>query len=136
MTRGERGSATPFAVACLGLLVLLAAALGVVSAMVHAQRRAQSAADLAALAAAQSLARGADGCAAAVRISGANGAALTSCEVSGREVRLRVEVTGPRWLGQSADLEAEARAGPVLAGSGPPERRAGRGRVRGRGRGG
>jgi secretion/DNA translocation related TadE-like protein len=113
MTRGERGSATPFAVACLGLLVLLAAALGVVAAMVRAERRAQSAADLAALAAARSLVRGADGCAAGVRIAAANGAEVISCEVSGREVRLRVEVAGPRWLGQVADLGAEARAGPA-----------------------
>ncbi len=32
--------------------------------------------------------------------------------VDGRDVRLRVVVTGPRWLGQRGDLEAEARAGP------------------------
>jgi len=108
----ERGSATPFAIACLGLLVLLAAALGVVSAMIHAQRRAQSAADLGALAAAQALAVGADGCSAGGRIVTANGATLTSCQVSGREVRLGVEVAGPRWLGQTADLTAAARAGP------------------------
>lgn len=115
MRSGERGSATPFAVACLGLLVLVAAALGVVTAMVHAQRRAQSAADLGALAAAQALARGADGCAVGGRVAGANGAALTSCQVAGREVRLSVEVAGPRWLGQTADLTAEARAGPAVA---------------------
>jgi secretion/DNA translocation related TadE-like protein len=113
MTREQRGSATPFAIACLGLVVLLAAALGVVSAMIHAHRRAQAAADLAALAAAQAVARGTEGCAAGDRIAETNGAVLTSCVVSGREVRLRVDVVGPRWLGQSADLGAEARAGPA-----------------------
>jgi secretion/DNA translocation related TadE-like protein len=118
VTRGERGSATPFAIACLGLLVLLAAALGVVSAMVHAQRRAQSAADLGALAAAQALASGADGCSAGDRIARVNGATITSCRVSGREVRLEVEVGGPRWLGQTGDLTAEARAGPAAERSG------------------
>jgi secretion/DNA translocation related TadE-like protein len=112
-TSDQRGSATPFAVACLGLLVLLAAALGVVSAMIHAQRRAQSAADLGALAAAHALADGADGCAVGGRIAQANGAVLSSCQVSGPEVRLRVEVAGPRWLGQTGDLAAEARAGPA-----------------------
>jgi len=117
--RQERGSATPFAIACLGLLVLLAAALGVVAAMVHAQRRAQTAADLGALAAAQALADGADGCAAGVRVAGANGAAITSCQVAGREVRLQVEVAGPHWLGQTADLSAEARAGPSGSGAQP-----------------
>lgn len=118
MTRGERGSATPFAIACLGLLVLLAAALGVVSAMVHAQRRAQAAADLGALAAAQALAEGADGCSVGGRVAQANGATLTSCRVYGREVRLEVEVIGPRWLGQTGDLLAEARAGPAAEGTG------------------
>lgn len=111
--RDQRGSATPFAIACLGLLVLLAAALGVVSAMVHAQRRAQSAADLGALAAAQAVARGADGCAAGARVVAANGAAVTSCRVDDLDVRLTVEVGGPRWLGQTGDLGAEARAGPA-----------------------
>jgi secretion/DNA translocation related TadE-like protein len=112
VTGDERGSATPFAVACLGVLVLLAAALGVVAAMIHAQRQAQSAADLAALAAARALGHGADGCAEGGRIATANGARLLACDVDGREVRLRVEVAGPRWLGQTADLGAEARAGP------------------------
>ena len=112
MRADQRGSATPFAIACLGLLVLIAAALGVVAAMVDAHRRAQSAADLGALAAARALAEGAAGCAAGGRVAEANGAALTSCQVTGRQVRLRVEVTGPHWLGQAADLTAEARAGP------------------------
>lgn len=115
MRRDERGSAVPFAIACLGLLVLLAAALGVVAAMVRAERRAQSAADLGALAAAQAVVHGRDACTAGGRVSAANGATVTSCEVSGREVRLRVEVTGPRWLGQTGDLAAEARAGPAGA---------------------
>jgi secretion/DNA translocation related TadE-like protein len=111
--RGERGSATPFAIACLGLLVVLAGALGVVAAMVHAERRAQASADLGALAGAQALARGADGCSAGEQVVAANGAALTWCRVTGREVRVRVEVLGPRWLGQTGDLTAEARAGPA-----------------------
>jgi secretion/DNA translocation related TadE-like protein len=110
--RDERGSVTPFAIACLGVLVLLAAALGVVAAMIHAQRQAQAAADLAALSGARALARGADGCGAAGQIAQGNGARLVACVVTGREVRLSVEVDGPRWLGQVADLGAEARAGP------------------------
>ena len=112
MRRGdETGSATPFAIACLGLLVLVAAALGVVAAIVHAHREAQSAADLAALAAAGSVGQG-DPCAAGRQVAAANDASLTGCVVNGREVRVHVEVTGPHWLGQTADLTAEARAGP------------------------
>ena len=111
--RSQRGSATLFAVAVVGVLVLVGAALGVAGAMLNAHRVAQSAADLAALAGAQSLARGEDGCAAATAIAEANGATVDSCEVAGLDVRLQVTVTGPHWLGQRHDLSAQARAGPA-----------------------
>jgi secretion/DNA translocation related TadE-like protein len=108
----ERGSATLFAVALIGLLLLVGAALGVVGAMIHAHRVAQSAADLAALAGAEARGSGRDPCAASAAIAQANGASLDSCAVEGFEVRLQVTVTGPRWLGQHHDLSAQARAGP------------------------
>jgi secretion/DNA translocation related TadE-like protein len=111
--RGERGAASLFAVACLSVLLMVGAALGVVAAMVHAHRAAQSAADLAALAAAAEVADGGDACAVAGRIAAANGAGLEVCEVSGRDVLVTVTVDGPRWLGQSGDLAAAARAGPA-----------------------
>ena len=108
----ERGSVSLFVVACLGLLLLVGAALGVVAALVLAHRQAQAAADLAALAVATAASRGADACAAGVVIAEANGARLTSCALAGRTSTVRVVVAGPRWLGQRADLEAAARAGP------------------------
>ncbi|GGO72786.1 Rv3654c family TadE-like protein [Nocardioides deserti] len=118
MTRGrapdEAGSVTLFAVGCLALLLLVGSALGVVAAMVRAHRAAQSAADLAALAGAAAVGgagRG-DPCAAASAIAERNGATLRGCTVAGRDVRVRTEVPGPRWLGQVADLTGEARAGP------------------------
>jgi len=111
VSRGERGSASLFAVSCLAVLLLLGAALGVVAAMVKAHRVAQSAADLAALAAAGAVGDG-DPCAAGADIAAANGAQLESCAIVGREATVRVTVTGPHWLGQTADLSAEARAGP------------------------
>jgi secretion/DNA translocation related TadE-like protein len=111
--RGQRGSATLFAVAVVGLLALVGAALGVVGAMVHAHRVAQSAADLAALAGARAQARGGDPCAAATEIAQANGASVDSCAVEGYDVLLQVTVVGPRWLGQRHDLSAQARAGPA-----------------------
>lgn len=115
MTRAgaERGAATVLVVAFLGLLLLVGAALGVVSAMVRAHRSAQAAADLAALAGASALAHGEDGCAAATEVAGANDAVLVTCVPDGLEVRVSVRVAGPHWLGQSADLTAEARAGPA-----------------------
>ena len=68
-SRDERGSATLFVVSCVGVLLLLGAALGVVAAMVHAHRAAQSASDLAALAAATALGEAADPCGLAARIA-------------------------------------------------------------------
>jgi len=111
--RDERGSAMPFAVAVLGLLVFVGAGLGVVAAMVAAHRTAQAAADLAALSGASSLQEHAEACAVAASIASANGAVLDDCQVTGEEVEVSVRVTGPRWLGQVADLTADARAGPV-----------------------
>lgn len=111
--REERGAATVLVLAFLGLLLFVGAALGVVGALVRAHRAAQSAADLAALAGAAALARGEDPCAAAASVAAANGAVVTACMPDGLEVRVTAEVGGPRWLGQSADLTAEARAGPT-----------------------
>lgn len=110
-TRGEQGSATVLVVACLSFLLLTGAALGVVAAMVRAHRMAQSAADLAALAAASALQRGDAACATAARVASANAASLGDCRAAGREVRLTVTVPGPVWLGRASDLTAEARAG-------------------------
>ncbi|GAA1953646.1 hypothetical protein GCM10009798_11010 [Nocardioides panacihumi] len=108
----DRGSAVPFAVACLGLVLLLGAALGVVGAMVVDHRRAQAAADLAALAGASALGDGGDGCGAAARIAAGNGASLADCVAEGADLRVTVVVRGPGWLGAHGDLTAQARAGP------------------------
>ncbi|MCD4532714.1 pilus assembly protein TadG-related protein [Nocardioides sp. cx-169] len=115
----ERGAATVFAVSCLALLLLLGAALGVVTALVAAHRAAQGAADLAALAGAETLGRGRDPCAAAAATAASNGGALAACAlaacaVDGRDVVVEVRVEGPHWLGQSADPVARARAGPAV----------------------
>lgn len=111
--RDERGAATVLTVACLGVLLLIGSALGVVAAMVTAHRQAQAAADLAALAAATALADGRDGCASGATVAAANGGTQTACTIDGWEVTVEVLVTGPRWLGQTGDLSARARAGPV-----------------------
>jgi secretion/DNA translocation related TadE-like protein len=110
--RTERGSATLLALAMVGLLCFVGAALCVAAAMVQAHRVAQSAADLAALGAAQAQARGRDPCTVAADLATANRARLDSCRVEGLDVWLQVSVRGPRWLGQLHDLAAQARAGP------------------------
>lgn len=112
MRQHERGAVTVLAVALLGLILLVGVALGVAAAMVVDHRRAQAAADLAALAGATAHQRGEDGCGAAGRVAVANGGTLGGCRVEGDAVVVEVRVTGPRWLGQVADLSGRARAGP------------------------
>ncbi len=113
---GERGAATLLAVAMAGVLLMVGAALAVVGALVVDHRRAQATADLAALAGAGAAARGQPACAAARAVAGLNGAELLECSIDGppegATVTVRVEVNGPHWLGQQADLQAGARAGP------------------------
>lgn len=112
-TARERGAATVLVTACLGVLLLTGCALAVVAAMVAAHRTAQAAADLAALAGAVAVRDGGDPCSAAGSVASDNGARLTACAVDGDEVTVAVEAPGPRWLGQSHDLAARARAGPA-----------------------
>jgi len=111
--RAERGSAVPFALAALGVLLFLGAGLGIVAALVVDHRRAQSAADLAALAGASAVQNGVDGCTAASQIADRNGARLTTCESDGEQLTIAVEVDGPQLFGQAVRLSAEARAGPA-----------------------
>lgn len=112
MSRPDRGAASLLVATCVALLLTIGAALGVVAALVRSHRTAQSAADLAALAGASASQQGQDACAVAAGMAGANDAELVTCSVLGDDVLVRVQVTGPRWLGQSADLSAQARAGP------------------------
>jgi secretion/DNA translocation related TadE-like protein len=115
----ERGAAALLAVAMGGVLLLVAAALGVAAALVVDHRRAQSAADLAALAGAAAIGRGDQPCAAAGEVAGLNGADLRDCSTSGLTVTVRVRIEGPQWLGKGVgDLEAIARAGPADTGKG------------------
>ena len=109
----ERGSASVLVVAMIGVLLVVGGALGVVAAMVRAHRVAQAGADLAALAGAHGLALGRDGCREAAWVAAANQVRVTGCRVEGRTLLVTVQAAGPHWLGQTADLSAEARAGPA-----------------------
>jgi secretion/DNA translocation related TadE-like protein len=110
--RGERGSATVLVVAFAAVLLMIGCALGVAAAVVLAHRTAQAGADLAALSAARALSVGRDPCAEAARIAAADGVRVAGCRVEGTEVTVTVLAPGPHWLGQTADLSAQARAGP------------------------
>lgn len=111
----DAGVATVLVAAGLAALVLIVAAATWLAAAMTARHRAGSAADLAALAGAAVVVRGADAvCAAAVRVAQANGAALGTCQVTGVTVRVTATVdvrVGP--IVGTAD--GRAQAGPVVS---------------------
>lgn len=103
-------------VAVAAVLVVLAATAGAayLGAAVLARHRAQSAADLAAVAAASTVAAGADAaCAQAMRIAAEMRAVVNACAVDGLDIVLTAEaaVTLGRWGVRPAT--AHARAGPA-----------------------
>ena len=110
----DRGSVTIWAAALAGLVWLASSAALLYGSAVAGRHRAESAADLAALAAAEHVPDGPQAaCAVAARIAARNGPSLRGCEVVGDEVEVvvsrRVSVSG---LGAFAAV-ARARAGPV-----------------------
>lgn len=109
--RGERGGATVLAVACLGLVLVVAVALAEVVAWFATERQVRAAADLAALAAAAEVLT--DPCGRAATIAAANGADLVSCQVAGREVVVTASIPAPHRWGPAAELMARSRAGPA-----------------------
>jgi secretion/DNA translocation related TadE-like protein len=113
--RGEGGAATVLVVAMAGVLMFVMVGLAAVGGLVTAQRRAQAAADLAALAGASALADvsgPAEPCAAADRVAGRNAAVLDACTAVGRAIRVTVSVAGPDVPWREVKVTAEARAGP------------------------
>lgn len=111
--RDDAGAATVVVVAMAGVLMFVMVGLGAAGGLVVAQRRAQAAADLSALAGATTTG---DACAEAGRVAAANEATLDRCRLDGEEVSLVVSVPGPdlpwasRW--SQVRVTAEARAGP------------------------
>ncbi len=109
--RDQSGAAVVAALGVVAVLLLVAGAGAGVGGLVVAQRRAQSAADLAALAAAQAVQGGEDACAAGDRIADRHEVHLIGCAVEGPEVVITVEVELPAvFAGRS--IRARARAGP------------------------
>lgn len=110
--RDDSGAATILAVAMMGFLVIVTLAAGGVVGVVAAHRRAQSAADLSALAGASALQDGGDACRRAGSIAALNGATMRTCEVDDWTVAVVVarEIHLP---GSSMELAARGRAGPV-----------------------
>jgi secretion/DNA translocation related TadE-like protein len=110
--RGEDGVAVVMVMALVGVLVLVGLIGTGAAAIVVAHRRAQAAADLAALGAAVAVAEGGDACVAAADLAVQNGATTSACVVVGAVVTVDVVVRLPEALGQRT-VSARARAGPA-----------------------
>lgn len=110
---GDEGAATVVGLALIALLILVGVATAAVGGAVLAHRRAEAAADLAALAAAQALQGRGDPCREAARIAQANDAQLRACTVDGWTASVEVAVSGPRLIGLGLSLPARSRAGPA-----------------------
>ena len=108
--RTDRGGATVLVVAMAGLLVFVMSGLAASGGLVTAQRRAQAAADLVALAGASTPD---DACARAEEVAVANAAVLEACRLDGDDVTVEVSVPGPRVPWRDVRVTAEARAGPT-----------------------
>jgi len=94
-------------------VMLLAGAVMMAGGFVVARHRAETAADLGALAGARQVAAGeAVACAEAARIVRANGGALAACHVDGLDLVITARVAGPSGWGAA---RASARAGPERA---------------------
>jgi secretion/DNA translocation related TadE-like protein len=106
----DRGSATIWMLAAVGVLALVTAAATLRTAAVLARHRTETAADFAALAAASRLGTS-DACSTARQIAVANGTTLETCELNGETVRVEVSRTFAfPGLGQHT-VTARARAG-------------------------
>jgi secretion/DNA translocation related TadE-like protein len=110
----QRGSATVLAVVVSGVLATTFVVAAVIGGALVGQRRAATAADLAALAGASALQQAQPACTVARRLARANDATLTSCTVDGDEVRVGTAVRVPLWRGRSLTVESAARAGPEV----------------------
>ena len=112
--RDEAGAGTVLAVAMIGLLVTVTVATSGAVGLVAGHRRAQAAADLAALAGAAALQDGDDPCRRAGTIAERNGGSLRRCRVEEWNVSLVVVSSVDLPVG-SIDLRARSHAGPVTA---------------------
>jgi len=110
--RHQDGAAVVLGLGLVAVLVFVTVVSVGTVAIVLGHRQAQAAADLASLAGAVALQRGADPCAAAQTIAGRQHAAVTACVVEGESVLVTTTVRLPSALG-SRELPARARAGPA-----------------------
>lgn len=113
----DSGAATVWALALVTVLMLGALVAGAVAQQAFARQRVATTADVAALAAAQSVS---GQCAEAERLAAANGAVLLACAHDGADVVVRVSIPPPLLVKrlfalvgeEPSDVVGAARAGP------------------------
>lgn len=118
--RSDTGSGTVLVLAVVAVLALMAMTTILVGQLIIDRLRADTAADLAALAGANTIAKG-EACTAAAHIAAENGATLESCRTQGSDVSVEVSVSlSPLAarvfrIANSGDgrVAATARAGPA-----------------------
>jgi secretion/DNA translocation related TadE-like protein len=114
LASNDAGGATVWVLAAGLLTVLVALGSAAAGAGVVARHRAQSAADLAALAAAARAAEGEEAaCGRADEIATVNGAHLVACRLEGFDVTVTAEVTPAGVAAFAGSARASARAGPA-----------------------
>ena len=110
----ERGSASILAVAGIAVIMLLVGSVVALGSATVTRRRAEAAADLAALAAATSAISGPErACARARWVAQRMRAELTSCRLGGWDAWVEITVQPPDLLFGLGSATARARAGPV-----------------------
>lgn len=111
--RGDAaGIATVWAIAWILVLALIAGVGGVLGIAASRQHHVDSAADLAALSAAQILQRGGDACSTAREVAVANQVVLTSCRTERDDVVVVVRERLELPFGWHPWISGHARAGP------------------------
>lgn len=108
----DRGSATIWACAWIGLLLTIGCIASCAAVAVAAQHHLDAAADLSAISAASRLQRGGDPCAAARSVAVQNEATLANCHVVGDDVLVSVRTRLELPFNISVPIGSQARAGP------------------------
>ncbi|MED7928283.1 Rv3654c family TadE-like protein [Nonomuraea sp. LP-02] len=111
---GERGSATLWGVALMGLLMAVATAFATVGTARVARHRVNDAADLSALAAARlALLDPQEACARAGALAADNGVEMTRCEISGEVADVWTALSISLPVVGTGTVRGRARAGPA-----------------------
>lgn len=108
----DRGAVTVHAAAVAVLLVTAALIVTEIAGLVRLRHRVAAAADLAALSATQASVAGGDGCAAARRIAGRNGAEVLTCRMDYDVATITARAESRAWWGHRWAFEQKARAAP------------------------